>query len=75
MRELSRLFQAFGDGSAMECVALKAAMVLPALLLQKPHAKSKAKEHSTHLEHRLNLWEKGDINSLVILKVVPSSVN
>ena len=32
----------------------------------KPHAKSKAKEHSTHLERRLNLWEKGDINSLVI---------
>ena len=49
----------------MECVALKATMVLPAPR-QKPHAKSKAKEHSTHLECRLNLWEKGDINSLVI---------
>ena len=51
----------------MECVALpKAAMVLPALLLQKPHVKSKAKDHSTHLKHRLKLWEKRDINSLVI---------
>ena len=66
VREISRLFRAFGDGSAMESVALKAAMVLPALLLQKPHAKSKAKDHSAHLERRLKLWEKGDINSLVI---------
>ena len=66
MRELSRLFRAFADSLAMECVALKAAMVLPALLLQRPHVKSKAKDHSTHLERRLKLWEKGDINSLVI---------
>ena len=66
VREMSRLFRAFGDGSAMERVALKAAMVLPALLLQKPHAKSKAKDHCSHLERRLKLWEKGDINSLVI---------
>ena len=66
VRELSRLFRAFGDCSALDCVALKAAMVLPALLLQRPHVKSKAKDHSTHLERRLKLWEKGDINSLVI---------
>ena len=50
----------------MESVALKAAMVLPALLLQRPHGKSKAKDHSIHLERRLKLWEKGDINALVI---------
>ena len=62
VRELSRLFHAFGDGSAVECVALKAAMILPALLLQKPYAKSKAKEHAAHLE----LWEKGDLDTLVI---------
>jgi hypothetical protein len=66
VRELTRLFRAFGDNSALECVALKAAMVLPALLLQKPHARSKAKDHSTHLERRLKLWEKGDIDTLVI---------
>ena len=66
MRAYNIIFHAFGDGSAMECVALKAAMVLPALLLQKPHAKSKAKEHSAHLERRLKLGEKGDLDSLVI---------
>ena len=66
VRELSPLFRAFGDSSALGAVALKAAMVLPALLLQKPHANSKAKDHSTHLERRLKMWEKGNINMLMI---------
>ena len=35
-------------------------MVMPALLLQKPSSKSKAKEHKEALERRLTLWEKGD---------------
>ena len=55
------LFCAFGEDSAMDCAALKAAIVLPALLLQKPHAMSKAKDHSIHLECRIKLWENGYI--------------
>ena len=43
--EIARLFEAFATESALEPVALKAAMTLPALLLQKPHAKSKVQEH------------------------------
>ena len=38
--ELTRLFQAFGERSALEPIALKAAMVLPALVLQRPHSSS-----------------------------------
>ena len=38
VRELSRLFRAFADRSALESVAMKAAMVMPALLLQKPNS-------------------------------------
>ena len=34
-------------------------------MLQKPHQKSKSKEHSTHLERRLNLWLQGDIDTLL----------
>ena len=34
--ELARLFQAYADQSALETVALKAAMILPSLILQKP---------------------------------------
>ena len=43
--ELARLFRSFAEGTALESVALKAAMVMPHLLLQKPSRKSKAKDH------------------------------
>ncbi|KAL5500674.1 hypothetical protein EMCRGX_G012268 [Ephydatia muelleri] len=41
-------------------------MVLPSLLLQQTHAKSKAKEDVVHLERRLKLWLKGDLNTLLV---------
>ena len=65
MHELSRLFLAFASASSMESIALRAAIVLPILLLQKPHCKSKAKEHTTCLERRLRVWKEGDLNNLV----------
>ena len=34
--ELARLFNAFASESALEVFAIKAAMAMPALLLQKP---------------------------------------
>ena len=36
--ELARLLDGYSAATAMECIALKAAMVLPSLLLQRPHA-------------------------------------
>ena len=39
-------------------------MVLPALLLQRPHPKSGIKVHTRCLEDRLERWKKGDIESL-----------
>ena len=65
VHELSLLFQAYAESSALEGVALKAAMILPALLLQKPHARSRTKEHTKHLKRRLNLWKDGDLVSLL----------
>ena len=44
--ELAKLYDGYGSASAMESVALKAAMVLPPLLLQKPHRQSKSREHT-----------------------------
>ena len=41
--ELSTLYRAYAEGSALECIALKAITVMSILLLQKPHNKSKAK--------------------------------
>ena len=43
----------------MEIIALKAAMTLPILLLQKPHRTSKVKEHNKCIECRLSLWLDG----------------
>ena len=65
IRELASLYQAYADATALECVALKACTVMQCLLLQKPHAKSKAKEHAVHLERRLKLWREGNVEALV----------
>ena len=63
--ELTRLFRAFADSSALESVALKAAMVMPVLLIQKPHQRSRPREHAKHLERRLKLWSEGDLDALM----------
>ena len=59
--ELTRLFNSFATESDLEAIALKAAITLPSLMLQKPHAKSKTHDHISCLQRRLSLWEKGDI--------------
>ena len=38
---------------------------MPALLLQKPNPKSKAKDHAQHLERRLRHWAEVDLESLI----------
>ena len=63
--ELARLFEAFAAESAFEAFALKAAMTLPAMVLQKSHAKSKSRDHVSCLQRRLALWDKGDIAELL----------
>ena len=50
----------------MESIAMKAAVVLPTLLLQKPSSKSKAKEHSACLDVWLSTWLDGNLNDLLL---------
>ena len=57
--ELSRLYLVYGSASTLEAVALKAATVLPILLLQKPSKRSKTKDHTKCLERRLASWSNG----------------
>ena len=59
--ELAKLFKAYAGGSALESIAITPAMLLPLLLLQKPHQNSKAKKHMQCLECRLGSWKAGDI--------------
>lgn len=61
---LRACFGHYADGSALKSVALKAAMVMPALFLQKAHPRSKAKDHVLHLKRRLQQWSDGELESL-----------
>ena len=63
--ELSRLYRAYAEGSALESVALKATTVMALLLLQKPFQKSKPRDHSTCLERRMKSWAEGDFHNLL----------
>ena len=77
--ELSRLYNAFASGSALELIALMAAIVLPILVLQSPHHRSRVKEHIACLERRLKLWKAGNLASLIkegrTLQRLPKSFN
>ena len=55
----------WNNGSPSQHVALKAAIVLLAVGLQKPSQKSKAKEHQERLGKRLDQWNRGEIGSLL----------
>ena len=65
VHELASLFQAYADTSSMKSMALHAAMVMPSLLLQRPHSKSKTKELIAHLDCTLTLWLNGDMEVLI----------
>ena len=66
VRELSSLFSAFASASSMESSALKATVVVPILLLQKPHRRSKTKDHTACQERRLQAWKEGNLNELIL---------
>jgi len=62
------LFHAAGEGSTLECIALKTAFTLCSLVLQKPSKTSKSKDHISCIERRLKLilWMDGKLNDLVL---------
>jgi hypothetical protein len=63
--EVARLNRAYADRGPLEGIALKASMVIIPLLLQKPHAKSKSKDHVECMKRRLSLWDAGNIKALL----------
>lgn len=63
--ELTKLIAAYANASALEGIALKAAMVMQTLLLQKPFSSAKARDHAECLERRLNAWRQGDVDGLI----------
>lgn len=74
--ELAKLYDTFASESSHESFAIKAVMTMPALLLQKPHSKSKTRDHISCLNRRLALWEKGNTAELLKEgKVIQSHLN
>ena len=65
VKELARLYQCFAENSALHSIALLAVSVMQPLLLQKPYKNSKAKDRSSHLIRRLDLWCKGSFDDLL----------
>ena len=56
------MYHAYADNTTLHSVALIACQVL---LLQKPHARSKSKDHVHCLECHLELWHHDDTDALV----------
>ena len=55
----------WNNGSKMQPIALKEAIVLNAVGLQKPSQTSKAKDHQECLAKRLVLWKEGENDKLL----------
>jgi len=66
VEELAHLFRSYGERSALECIALKAAMLCCALLLQKPHPNASSRDFINCLQRQLHLWKQGNIEDLLL---------
>ena len=62
---MARLLFAFEQDNPLERIVLKAAMILPALLLQRPSPKSRSKDHTKFLQERLAKWKEGAFDELL----------
>jgi len=66
IQEMTRLIELWTNKSTLfETISIKALMIMPALLLQKPSSRSTAKEHSEYLKKRLIWWENGEFSKLM----------
>ena len=65
VQELAKLFHSYGEAGALEAIALKAAMLMCALLLQKPHSRTSNRDLVSCLQRRLSLWIQGDVDALL----------
>ena len=52
-------------GSPLKNIALKAAIIIPSLLLQKTCKNSKTNDHNKALKRRLKLWTDGHLAELL----------
>ena len=65
IRELAKLLNLFVNKTAWKRLAFLAIHVFMPLMLQKPSARSKPREHSKYLGERLRKWNDGEIINLL----------
>ena len=65
IKEITRIVQLFTTESKWTRLALSMLHIFIPLMLQKPSAKSKARDHTKYLDKRLKLWNQGDFDSLL----------
>ena len=61
---MANLVNEYNGNAPNRTFALTALMILPPLLLQRPHKHPTRKEVSECFQRRLNLWEQGELNEL-----------
>ena len=65
INELAHWLDQFNKNTTFKFISLKVFMVLPSLLLQKPSATSKTKDHIEKLTLRLALWKERKIDESI----------
>ena len=65
IKELTRLINLFVRKTGWERLALSLVHIFIPIMLQKPSAKSKPREHSKYLSSRLDRWKNGELKSLM----------
>ena len=66
VQELTHLFHSYATSSALESIALKAAYLLPILVLQKSSSgRPKGKVITSNIDRRLSLWREGSFVELL----------
>ena len=65
-KEITWLLNPWTQDTPLRSYSLKAIFTITAKLMQTPSKASKSKDHLNALERRLQLWERGERNSLLL---------
>ena len=65
LKEMARLINLFARKTAWERIALSLFHIFVPIMMQKPSAKSKPRDHARYLTTRLERWKNGDLDSIM----------
>ena len=65
IKEMTYLINEYNNNSPSASIALKLLMIMPKLLLLRPHKKSKTKENNEALKRRIKAWQNKELDELL----------